>query len=49
MRVSSARSSIHAFPGTPPKNILDYGAGNGMLSQLLAEQITVANYDLAQP
>ena len=38
-----------AYPGKQPANILDYGAGNGVLSQLLGERIAVANYDSLNP
>jgi 2-polyprenyl-6-hydroxyphenyl methylase/3-demethylubiquinone-9 3-methyltransferase len=43
-------SVIHdAFPGEKPAAILDYGAGNGMLSRLVANHVAVSNYDSLNP
>jgi SAM-dependent methyltransferase len=43
-------SVVHdAFRGKSPATVLDYGAGNGMVSRLLAEKIAVSNYDSLNP
>jgi SAM-dependent methyltransferase len=48
---ASLLSSVinEAYAGAISPRILDYGAGNGMLSDLLSKQICVENYDALNP